>query len=244
MRSVPSPVPETSWVLLANGDRLAAGTASPGLERELAAGLLLAEGFIRSAEDLHSVTVSLVSQATTQLDARIADTCQAAGLEERRHRRETECDLLHFVICDPRALRRARRGAVPGREELAGLLRGLFERCQTEHVGGGVHAAALADAGVMYSAVDVGRHSAVDKAIGAAFLAGATLSDLGLVTTSRISGRMAQSAARAGVAWIASRSIPTTLAVAVASAARLSIVARAASPEFHIFSTKARDGDA
>lgn len=244
MRSVPSPVPETSWVLIANGDHLAAGTASPGMERELAAGLLHADGCIRSREDLLSVTARPVSQATARLEARVDEACHAAGLDERRHRRETECDLLHFVVCDPDALRRTRTRAVPAREELAELLRGLFERCRAEHPGGGVHAAALAGPGAMFGAVDVGRHSAVAKAIGAALLAGATLPDLGLLTTSRISGRIAESAARAGVAWIASRSIPTTLAVAVASTAGLSIVARAASPDLHIFSSTARDGDA
>jgi len=244
MRPVPSPVPESSWVLTANGDRIDSGTASPGMERKLAAGLLLSNGFVRSPTDIHSIQSRQDSALTAYLDARIDEAAHASAMAERRHRRQAECDLLHFVVCAPEGLRRARTAALPGREDLVELLRMLFDLCQRQHPGGGVHAAAVAGGGVKHDAVDVGRHSAVDKAIGAAFLAGATMPDLGLVLTSRISGRIAQSAARSGVSWIASRSVPTTLAMAVCGAAGVQVVARAASPDFHIFNPAARGGDA
>jgi FdhD protein len=81
----------------------------------------------------------------------------------------------------------------------------------------------------------VGRHNGVDKAIGAALLAGADLGALGLLTTARISGEIAEKAARAGVAWVASRSVPTTLAVELAATAGLPLVARAGSPDARVF---------
>ena len=70
---------------------------------------------------------------------------------------------------------------------------------------------------------------------GAAVLEGADLRTLGLVTTARISGRIAAQAARAGLAWIASRSVPTTLALEIAGVAGIPVVARAPSPEARVF---------
>jgi FdhD protein len=73
----------------------------------------------------------------------------------------------------------------------------------------------------------VGRHNAVDRALGAAFLAGDGPQGCGLVLSARISGQMAMVAARAGIAWIASRSVPTRLALEIARAAGLPLIARA-----------------
>ncbi|NIP78675.1 MAG: sulfurtransferase FdhD, partial [Gemmatimonadetes bacterium] len=86
---------------------------------------------------------------------------------------------------------------------------------------------------------EVGRHNGVDKTIGSALLAGSTLTTLGLLTTARISGEIAEKAARAGLAWVASRSVPTTLAVEIAAAAGLPLVARAPGKDVRVF----RPGD-
>jgi FdhD protein len=85
----------------------------------------------------------------------------------------------------------------------------------------------------------------VDKAIGGGLLAGANLARLGLVLSARVSADIAAKAARAGLAWIASRSVPTTLAVEIAEAAGIPIIARAAGPEARVFAgaPAAADGD-
>jgi formate dehydrogenase assembly factor FdhD len=45
------------------------------------------------------------------------------------------------------------------------------------------------------------------------------------------------------MSWIASRSIPTTLAVAIGAAAGVTLVARAGSREVHTFAPSARNGE-
>jgi FdhD protein len=81
----------------------------------------------------------------------------------------------------------------------------------------------------------VGRHNGADKAIGGALLAGSALRGLGLMTSARISGEIAEKAARAGLAWVASRSVPTTMAVEIASAAGIPLIARAAARDARVF---------
>jgi formate dehydrogenase accessory protein FdhD len=58
----------------------------------------------------------------------------------------------------------------------------------------------------------------------------------GLLVSSRISGEIARKAARSTVAWLASRSIPTTLAVRTAQKVRLPIIGRAAGKHAFIYS--------
>ena len=91
-----------------------------------------------------------------------------------------------------------------------------------------MHSAALSDGrSTFFHAHYVGRHNATDKAIGLGLMAGEDLNRVGLLLTSRISGEIALKAARAGLAWVASRSIPTTLALRIAAVASLPLVGRA-----------------
>jgi len=101
---------------------------------------------------------------------------------------------------------------------------------------GGVHAAALTDGGTLLEhAEDIGRHNAVDKVIGAALLHGRAPEGLGLLVTGRISAELAFKAARAGLAYVATPSVPSTLALTIAKRAGVLLVGRAVSgrPQFH-----------
>jgi len=91
---------------------------------------------------------------------------------------------------------------------------------------GGTHAAALFDAGLdlLSAAEDVGRHNALDKAIGRLLLE-RRLSDARVaVLSGRCSFEMMQKAARAGIPIVASVSAPTALAIACAKRTGITLV--------------------
>lgn len=229
MTSVPVRVPETNWNLVINGVRLATGTSSPRARSALAAGLLLTDGFVRKPADLLELGHHEDEIGTT-LDACVTDAAFALGMAERRHREERGCALMHFVSCEPTALHRDRPAGYPAMDRLADRLRDLFDASARDSPGGGVHAAALASADEpMHVMVDVSRHAAVHKTTGSGFIAGIDASTVGLVLTARVSGLIALTAARAGVAWIASRSVATTLALEIARCAGLPIITRVGS---------------
>ena len=84
-------------------------------------------------------------------------------------------------------------------------------------------------------AEDIGRHNAVDKSIGGALLAGRRVAGLGLLVTGRISAELAFKAARADINWVATPSVPSTLAVEIARRSGMVLVGRAVSgtPQHH-----------
>jgi FdhD protein len=85
---------------------------------------------------------------------------------------------------------------------------------------GGIHAAALFDTAGRAIVVceDIGRHNAVDKAVGYCLLRDIPLSDKLLASTGRASYDMVVKGARLGVPVIASLSSPTSLAIELAEA--------------------------
>jgi len=128
------------------------------------------------------------------------------------------------------------RGGPPPPDRLRVLFKALFARGDRYRDTGGIHAAALTDGSELLThAEDIGRHNAVDKVIGAMVLARRSLPGLGLLVTGRISAELAAKAGRAGLAWIATPSVPSTLAVEIARRSGIILVGRAVSgtPHFH-----------
>jgi FdhD protein len=237
-----APVPEEMVRLHVNGHRVATWSCSPAALEALAAGRLLSLGYVRRAGDLTTLDVSL-EDGVHRIDAEVAAESAADGAGQADHRASHGCGLRFLVDCRPDLL--PVRPAASAPPDLAGfpeLFRQLFERSPSRQETGGHHTAALArGARVLHVHEEVGRHNGADKAIGAGLLAGLDLSDVGLLTTARISGEIAEKAARAGLAWVASRSVPTTLAVEIATAAGLPLVARAASPDARLFAGRAQN---
>jgi FdhD protein len=124
-------------------------------------------------------------------------------------------------------------GALTPQIDLAtmrGLFKSLFALGERYKETGGIHAAALTDGEtLLYHAEDIGRHNAVDKVMGAALQDNASPEGRVLLVTGRISGELAYKAARAGVACVATPSVPSTIAVQIAQAAGMTLIGRAVS---------------
>ena len=141
------------------------------------------------------------------------------------------------MLADPNTMAapHAARGEPPAPESLRTLFKQLFASGVRYNETGGIHAAALTDGvALLFHAEDIGRHNAVDKVIGAAVLARTAIVGRGLLVTGRISAELAFKAARAGLAWVATPSVPSTLAVTIAQRAGMVLVGRAVSGTPHL----------
>lgn len=207
-----APVVEEAVVrLTVNGTEAVEWRCTPHDLEALVIGRLFISGSIRGPDDVH-MTIEPVEDGYIRVAARV-DVSRG-----------------HVSAPDARVL------AIPSPEMFTGLFRDLFNAVDARHESGGMHAAAATDGTRIVKQVeDVGRHNTIDKIAGMVLLTGLSFGHHGLLTSSRVSGEIAHKAGRAGFAWLASRSIPTTLAVRFAEQAGMHIIGRAASRNSHVY---------
>lgn len=218
-RSAPPLAPEAIVELHDPAGLLARWYCTPERLDELAAGWLVGEGRAVSAGAIGAIDV----------DA-------PAG---RIHVRAPTTDLHDTPAPPPDGPARA-PGAVgalaTNPAALRDLFQAMFERGVQRERTGGVHTGAIVEQGeVRCVREDVSRHCVVDKLIGQAVLAGSALDAAVILLSGRISGALAAKAARAGVAAMATMSIPTTLAAEIAGRAGVTLIGRARSGAPHVY---------
>lgn len=200
------------------GRDLAITMRTPGNDRELAVGFLFTEGILETPEQLAGIETDEPGVVTVTLRDGVA-----AGTESRNFYMTSSCGVCGKASID--ALRAAGcvslAGSLPSIDPA--ILVSLPEKLHSgqrifEHTGG-LHAAGLfrADGGLLDLREDVGRHNAVDKLVGASFLANRLpLSDHILMLSGRISFELVQKAVMAGIPVIAAVGAPSSLAVETA----------------------------
>jgi FdhD protein len=106
----------------------------------------------------------------------------------------------------------------------------------------GAHMACLVDAqgNSKYTALDVGRHNAIDKVVGAATLEGADITKLFLLSSGRQPAGMVMKAARAGVPLVVSKAAPISSGIDGARRANLTLCCFADKEKLKAFSCPER----
>jgi FdhD protein len=237
-----------------NGASFAVIMRTPGADRDLAAGFLLAEDVIRGADEIgtieycadvtdegrgNTLNVTVVGEAVERLTARLS--------ERRQVTMTSSCGL-----CGRRTIEslQARVATVQGHwtvgaEVIASLPARLRSAQAVFESTGGLHAAGLfdRDGQLQLSAEDVGRHNAVDKIVGRTLLAGKHPLDASILLVSgRASFELVQKTLLAGVPLIAAVSAPSSLAIDLARQAGITLCGFVRAPRFNIYSHPHRIG--
>lgn len=223
---------------------LAVTMRTPGDDFDLVAGFLYAESVIGERDHLTEMSYCRGSEAQEYniVEARLApgvvpdierlrrnfyttSSCGVCGKASLDAVEAAGCRPLADGFCVDAA-------SLPGLPDRLRAAQALFERT------GGLHAAGLFDAGGEPTHVreDVGRHNAVDKALGRAFL-DRTLPALDriLVVSGRASFELVQKAVRAGVPVLVAVGAPSTLAVDLASRFHQTLVGFARSGSCNVY---------
>ena len=218
-----------------NAESLAVTMRTPGNDFELAAGLLFAEGLIRTASDLlvmkRDSDPNNPDRANTLLIAiKPWDDPQVRRSTERNFAATSSCG-----ICGKKDIPSTRCLAPPIEpddfrvdSQLIYKLPVLMRAAQDEFSStGGLHAAALFDSrGTLLSLrEDIGRHNAVDKLIGAELLTVRTpLAERILLISGRASYEILQKAAVARLPIVCAVSAPSSLAVNIARDLNITLI--------------------
>jgi FdhD protein len=212
---------------------------TPGNDLELAAGFLVSEAVVRSPSDIAGMKVcDGTSCGHVDHDGlgNVVDVTLAAGVSVPQRAQRSFLTTSACGVCgkasiqDICVLPHAAVAADPARvaaDVLAGLPDRLRDAQRVFARTGGLHAAGLFDAdGTLIAArEDVGRHNAVDKVVGWALLAGRLpLAGSVLLVSGRASFELVQKAVLAGIPVLAAVSAPSSLAVALAEEAGLTLV--------------------
>src|SRR5881275_2440725 len=211
---------------------------TPGHDEELAAGFLLSEGIVRDRDQIASVSVGgdnrVVVEFTdgvklklnsTKRFGTISSSCGLCG--------KTSIDAIHQNF--PAITSKEIRVDI----ETLLLLPEKLRNAQSDFARtGGIHAAGIFDANgeLKIAREDIGRHNAVDKAIGRAFIDGSLPLDRHLLLVSgRASFEIVQKARAAGIPIIAAVSAPSTLAVNFARDNNQTLIGFLRPPSFNVY---------
>ena len=211
---------------------------SPGDERDLALGFLFAEGLIAGLDDVVEI-----------------DACVNGGRVSVKLAGEVPTGSRNLVInsscglCGREGLEALLAALSPTDTALRIPLQVLFdvgaavrERQQQFAVTGGCHAAALFDArgGLRVVREDLGRHSALDKAVGYALRRRFPFAELGIFISGRASAEMLVKAARAGCPVLVAVSAASTAAIDVAQRLGICLAGFARGDELTVYTHPAR----
>jgi len=192
---------------------------TPGKEIYHAAGFCLGEGIADSPEDIKTIGYD------KDLDPNIIDMWLTSERKEKIHdllKRKIFVSQTSCGICGKEMVRDlfttitpAKNGFTIGISSIFDCINKLSENQNYYQSTRGSHAAIIFDSQLekISFAEDVGRHNALDKAIGKAFMGRQLSKAKILVLSSRISYELIQKAARAKIPVMISNSRPTALAV-------------------------------
>ena len=227
---------EKPLTLFLNHVEMATMICSPGGYEELGIGFLISEGIVQKRSDITSIscreeegllwieTSAPTPQTDNFLRRHLTSCCGKgrAGL---------------YFINDFRQLQAVQSDTLFSAEQLLGFINALENKSDVFRLTGGVHNAALADhSGLLFMFEDIGRHNAVDKVLGKAFLNEMNTSDKCLMLSGRIASEILIKAARSNIAFILSRSAPTELTIELAEELEITVVGFARGDRLSIYS--------
>lgn len=223
-----------------NGKPLAITMRTPGHDRELATGFLHGEGLIRGPADLAEVRAETANTVEVETRAPV-DVSRL----ERHFYTTSSCGVCGkssmnaiAALSEPVTARWTVPPAVLlGLPDRLRAAQALFEKT------GSLHAAGLfaPDGTPLAAFEDVGRHNAVDKAIGSRLLAGAfPLDETILMVSGRASFEIVQKGVMARIPVIAAVSGPSTLAVDLATRFGVTLVGFLRGGRFNVYSHASR----
>lgn len=196
---------EHAAAILVNGQPAFRVVCTPALLPQMALGRLLTEGWIASAGEVARISVcadgsSIEVELTHALAAARADLQEVASSTD------------NLPLGRPAQLQPLRPApSLPLRPEwVEALTAAMSAGLPLYQATRSVHSCLVMHRGqIRFQCEDIGRHNALDKAVGCALLEGVPLAECILYTSGRVPMDMVRKAIRAGAGALVSKSMPT-----------------------------------
>jgi len=222
---------------------------TPGDDAELAAGFLFTEGIITSPDQIKKIRHCGMSEpgaiATGFSNTIRVDLNDGLDIDLKRLERNfyttSSCGVCGKASIEALAtgVKRIESELKIGADIIHSLPQKLREAQAVFETTGGLHASALfnTDGSLDIVREDVGRHNALDKVIGAKFMAGETpLLDKILLVSGRASFELVQKALMAGIPILSAVGAPSSLAVELAAEYGMTLLGFVRDGRFNVYS--------
>ena len=208
-------IAEKPVTLFLNDQEVVTLLATPENLKELAVGFMLSEGWLKEDKPVERVDVDPGGEVRVRAKYR-------NPLAKKLFLRRTITSgcgggSIFYNVLDALGTQKIRSAAKISQDQIFHLMQELNQRSVLYRQSGSVHGAAVAERGrIRVFCEDIGRHNAVDKVFGAAFLQGFSPAGMILLTSGRVSSEILIKAAKRRIPFLFSYSGPTDLAVKMA----------------------------
>lgn len=226
---------ETAFTLYVNGNVLVSLLCSPIELDAMAIGFMLSEGILTDRDALRSIRVD---EETSSVYVELKDLPE--NWDSLFHKKTITSGCGQGVTFTDAAnlspLQQNRKAFNISSSSIKELLRKFRDMSELYVNTGGVHSAAFTDGkDLLLFAEDIGRHNAVDKLIGKAFLGGMAMDDKILLSSGRISGEIMTKVVRNQIPVLISRTAPTCMSITYAEDNGVTLVGFARGDRMNIY---------
>ncbi|MFH1504187.1 MAG: formate dehydrogenase accessory sulfurtransferase FdhD [Candidatus Omnitrophota bacterium] len=227
---------EALLTITAGDQEIVTLSCSPIDLEDLARGFLFTSGLIKKAEDILDI------QCLTRGEKRIV----SVDLADNSRIKELAAEKIHtsgggkVIVNNVNSVKISSDFKIKS-GQIQVLMAEFLGSSQIYLKTGGVHSAAVTDGKEMLIfKEDIGRHNAIDKVIGRAFLEGISLKDKSLITSGRISSEVVMKAHNSGIPIIISKAAPMNEAVRLAKEAGITLIGFVRRSSMNIYSYEER----
>ena len=208
-------IAESPVTLFLNDREIVTLLATPENVKELAVGFMLSEGWLREDKPLEKIEVD--PQGIVRIRVKYRNPLTEKLFLRRTITSGCGRGTIFYNVLDSLGTKKIHSSAKISQGQVSKLMQELNQRSVLYRRSGSVHGAALAKPeGILFFCEDIGRHNAVDKVFGAAFLQGFSSAGRILLTSGRVSSEILIKAVKRRIPFLFSYSGPTDLAVEMA----------------------------
>jgi len=233
-------VKESPFTIFLNKEELLTLLCTPKYLDYLALGFLLSEGFIKKIDDVKSIKL-LEEEGFVEIETKNKSTIANKLLGKRTMTTGCGKGTTFYNVVDSFNSKKVNSTMRVLSVDLIEIINKFNKSSNLFLSTGGVHSASLSDGKeLLLFHEDVGRHNAIDKIIGEAFIKDINLLDKFIITSGRISSEMLIKASKREIPMIVSRSAPTDLAINLGKQLGITIVGFARGNRMNIYTNEQR----
>jgi FdhD protein len=235
-----SVVVEYPFTIFINDEEFITLLCSPKALDYLAVGFLVSEGIIKNKGNIEKITLD-EEKGYGYIQLKNKSSLAESLFGKRTVTTGCGKGTVFYNVLDSLGTQTIESSLKVSSENILKLSEKLNERSTLFKDTGGVHGCALCnEEEILIFQEDVGRHNALDKIIGEAYLKEINLEDKLLITSGRISSEMIIKTSKMKIPIIISRSAPTDLSVNIAKNLNITLIGFARGKRFNIYNGEDR----